>query len=229
MVETYILLTGIMVFIARVVDVSIGTIRTIATVQGRMVTAFFLGIIEVVLWIVVVCTVIHEIKESPVLILFFAVGFATGNVVGIIVEREIAFGPVILKVITNSKEKEITDVFQNHFLDVTRFEGEGLRGPVTELYVVCHRRDLRILLPAIRKIDANAFFVTEQAREVSRNLKPICAVTPRWLTTITESFRGIRKHTQGKTLSLEPDENSSLVLNPFSPPATGGRSRIKKK
>jgi len=175
-----ILLTGLLVFFARILDVSIGTIRTLVTVQGRMVTAFFLGIIEITIWITVVGTVITKIKDSPILVIFYALGFATGNVVGIVAEREIAFGPVILKVITNRKADEITEAFKELFLEVTKFHGEGVRGPVTELYAVCRRRDLKTIIPIIRRIDADAFYVTEQARDVSKLLRPVHTPMTGW-------------------------------------------------
>lgn len=230
--DAYLLMTGLAVFVARVFDVSIGTVRTIATVQGRMVLAFFLGIIEVVLWLVVVGTIINRIQTSPILILFFAVGFATGNVVGIIVERELAFGPIILKVITNRKDAEITSMFQSFFLNVTRFRGEGLYGPVTELYVVCHRRDLRILIPAIRNIDANAFFVTEQAREVSRDLKPMCTSATEHGTFLKKLLLAIQGFpgkidVHGMTINLA--RHGNVALRYPNAHAGGWRSWFKKK
>ena len=90
--DSSILLTGILIFFARIVDVALGTLRTIVTVQGRTVNAFFLGIAEVIIWILVVSTVVHQIKETPVLIVFYALGFASGNVVGILVERKLEIG-----------------------------------------------------------------------------------------------------------------------------------------
>ena len=81
------LLLGLLIFLARVVDVSLGTIRTIVIVQGKTLVAFVLGFIEVLIWITIVSTVVHRITETPVLVLFYALGFATGNVVGIIMER----------------------------------------------------------------------------------------------------------------------------------------------
>ena len=95
MFESHILLTGALVFVARICDVSIGTVRTIVTVQGRTVIAFCLAVFEISIWITIVSTVIHQVKDNPVLIAFYAFGYATGNVVGIIMERKIAFGTTI--------------------------------------------------------------------------------------------------------------------------------------
>ena len=79
MPEYNIIVTGIFVFFARICDVSIGTIRTIVTVQGRTAIAFGLGLIEITIWILVVSTVITQVKEQPILIAFYAFGYATGN------------------------------------------------------------------------------------------------------------------------------------------------------
>ena len=95
MLETHILLTGLIVFVARICDVSIGTVRTIVTVQGRTVIAFVLAVFEISIWITIVSTVIHQVKDNPVLIAFYAFGYATGNVVGIMVERKIGCLPVV--------------------------------------------------------------------------------------------------------------------------------------
>lgn len=77
--ESHFLITGMIIFFARVCDVSLGTIRTIVTVQGRTVIAFFLGLVEVVIWISIVSTIVLTINNSPVLVVFYAFGYATGN------------------------------------------------------------------------------------------------------------------------------------------------------
>ncbi len=166
------LLKGIIIFVARICDVSIGTVRTIAIIQGRTVLAFFLGFMEIIIWITVAGAVINDINKTPVLVLFYALGYATGNVVGIIVERKLAFGMIILRVITVKKGKEMAERLRKTGQPVTTFIGEGMQGPVMELYVACRRRDLRWLLPIVKEEEPNAFYITEQARDVSKILRP---------------------------------------------------------
>lgn len=175
-----ILLTGLIVFAARVGDVSIGTIRTILTVQGRTVISFFLAIIEITIWITVVSTVIHQVKEHPILIVFYAFGFATGNVVGIITERRLAFGLIILKVITRKAGKSMADRLRKMGQPVTVFIGEGMRGPVNELYIVCRRKNLKRFLSIVKQEDPEAFYIIEQARDVSKVLKPVLSPVGGW-------------------------------------------------
>jgi uncharacterized protein YebE (UPF0316 family) len=172
MFDLNILLTGLVIFVARICDVSIGTVRTITTVQGRTTIAFFLATVEIVIWVLVASAVINQVKEQPLLVLFYALGYATGNVVGIIVERKLAFGLIILKVITPDTGRQLADSLRQNGQPVTIFRGEGMYGPVEELYIACRRRDLKWILSDVRRIDPNAFYVIEQARDISKVLRP---------------------------------------------------------
>ncbi|MCB1119920.1 MAG: hypothetical protein KJT03_00095, partial [Verrucomicrobiae bacterium] len=67
---------AVLVFLSRVMDVSIGTIRTLATVQGRMVLAFILGLFEVTIWLLVIATVVNTVLDRPWLLAFYALGFS---------------------------------------------------------------------------------------------------------------------------------------------------------
>lgn len=171
MIDLNILLTGLLIFVARIADVSLGTVRIIVTVQGRRVIAFFLGICELLIWITVVSTVIYKIKDYPILALFYAFGYATGNVVGINLERKLALGFIILRVITRTAGKSLADCIRAMGQPVTIFRGEGMRGPVDELYVACRRRDLKRILAVVKSEDPDAFYITEMARDVSNGVR----------------------------------------------------------
>jgi uncharacterized protein YebE (UPF0316 family) len=172
MIDINTLITGSIIFVARICDVSIGTVRTIVTVQGRSVMAFCLAIIELLIWISVVSTVIYKIKDQPVLALFYALGFATGNVVGIAVERRLALGFMILRVITRTAGQSMAQRLRLSGQPVTVFRGEGMRGPVDELYVACKRRELKRLLKIVVQEDPQAFYITEMARDVRKAIRP---------------------------------------------------------
>ncbi|MBN1878778.1 DUF2179 domain-containing protein [bacterium] len=166
LLDTGTLLMGILVFFARVVDVSVGTIRTISTVNGRMKTAFILGCIEVSVWILIVSKVITEISNKPVLVVFYALGFSTGNVLGILVERRIGFGYIGLRIICLKKGIQMAKEIRDAGYAVTAFEGEGKSGRVIELYMVCKRKNLKPILDISRSIEPDAFFITENVGSV---------------------------------------------------------------
>lgn len=175
-----IVLTGAIIFLARICDVSIGTIRTIATVQGRTSIAFSLAIIEISIWVTVAGTVINQIHDRPFLVVFYAFGYATGNVVGILVERKLAFGLTVLRVITREAGQTIAKALREKGQPVTIFLGQGMRGPVAELYIACRRRDLNWILPDVNALDPAAFYALESARDISGVLKPTAAPMGGW-------------------------------------------------
>ena len=183
MFDSNILLTGLVIFLARICDVSIGTVRTIITVQGRTAIAFCLATFEIIIWILVASTVINQVRVQPILVIFYALGYATGNVVGILVERKLAFGLIILRVITRDACKVLCDRLRQQGQPVTVFRGEGMTGPVDELYIACRRRDLRWILTEVREIDPTAFYVIEQARDISKVLRPTYTPMGGWRAT----------------------------------------------
>ena len=153
--------TGLLIFFARVVDVSLGTMRTISTIQGKTQVAFLLGLTEISIWVFVISAVLKSMSDNPVIGVFYALGFATGNVVGIILERKIAIGHVNLRIITVKNGEILASRVRLLGYPVTSFRGEGISGPVTELYILCRRRDLNRILNSIHEIEPDIFFVTE--------------------------------------------------------------------
>lgn len=164
------LLIGTGIFLARICDVSIGTLRTLLLVQGRILLAFILGFVEVIIWIYVVSTVIIKLQEALLLGIFYAPGFATGNAVGILLERKLALGYLVIRIFTREAGAAIAAALRDDGFRVTSFTGEGMRGPVTELYIVCqHKEQKRIASIAAQK-DPDALCITEYAREIYRML-----------------------------------------------------------
>ena len=159
-------LLAVFVFFSRVLDVSIGTVRTIATVQGRIVLVFILGLFEVTIWLVVIAAVLSTVLDRPWLLVFYAFGFSTGNVVGIMLENKLALGHAILRIFTVRLAHEITEALRENGFRVTRYEGEGARGPVSELHVVCERRRMPEALGLVQGIDPDVFYVCETPTRV---------------------------------------------------------------
>lgn len=171
---------GILVFFARIVDVSVGTLRTISIVQGRTKIAFFLAIIETSVWLIVLSQVLPKIIEAPLLGVFYAFGFATGNVVGILVERRLAMGYINFRIITKDHAQEITGSLRAKGFAVTTFEGEGKTGKVIEIYVATERKALPGLVKLVKEIEPDAFYITEQTGTVSKITRPTMIPATGW-------------------------------------------------
>lgn len=171
---------GVLVFLARVVDVSVGTLRTISIIQGRTKVAFFLAFIETSVWLLVLSAVLPQVMNSPILGIFYAFGFATGNVVGIMVEKRLAMGYTNFRVITTKFAKEITNSLREKGFAVTTFEGEGKDGTVTEIYVASERKNLHTLIKIVKEIEPDAFYIAEQAGIISKIRRPTMVPATGW-------------------------------------------------
>ncbi|SHL20282.1 Uncharacterized protein YebE, UPF0316 family [Desulfatibacillum alkenivorans DSM 16219] len=171
---------GALIFCLRIVDVSLGTIRTIMIVQGRTWISFCLGFFEVFIWLSVISTVVPLIKDRPGLIFFYALGFASGNFAGIKLERWMAAGHMILRAISIKNGREMAALIRGQGYEVTTFAGEGLEGPVMQLFIVCRRRDVGAIITMIKSVDPEAFYITERAGSVSKVIRPFMAPPTGW-------------------------------------------------
>ena len=166
---------ALMIFSLRVVDVSLGTMRTLMVVQGRVPYAVAMGFVEVLLWTTAISQVITNIGQYPLLAVAYAGGFATGNAVGITLERFLAFGTSAARIIT-SKGASVAARISTMAHVVTSITGSGSNGQVTLLYVTCERRILRDMITQAQAIDPHLFYVIERFSETSR-LAPILQPT----------------------------------------------------
>ncbi len=173
-------LLGILIFLARIIDVSIGTLRTISIIQGRTKVAFFLAFIETSVWLIVLSEVLPKVVAEPLLGVFYAFGFATGNVVGILVEKRLAMGYTNFRVITTKFAIEITNSLREKGFAVTNFEGEGKDGKVTEIYVATDRKNLSTLIKIVKEIEPDAFYIAEQAGIISKIRRPTMVPATGW-------------------------------------------------
>ena len=154
-----------LVFCIRVVDVSIGTLRTISVVQGRLKLSVLLGFFEVLIWITALSQVISRAADSPLLILGYAGGFASGNAMGIMLERGLALGSVVVRMISAKAGSEIAQALRDYGQRVTVFQGEGRDGPVVMVYATCRRRALSRLLEIARETDPGVFYSVEPVQQ----------------------------------------------------------------
>ncbi len=166
------------IFIARVADVSLGTIRTIAVIRGSRMAAWWLGFFEIFIWIWIVSKVIHSVSETPVYSFFYALGFATGNYVGMTIERWIAIGDRAILLFTRRPTK-ISRTLQTLHYAVTEWQGNGKDGPITLLFLKIPRRSVRAVIGTAKAIDPACFFVVETV-EHFESLKPTLVPRTGW-------------------------------------------------
>ena len=173
-------LLGILIFLSRIIDVSIGTLRTISIVQGRIKFAFVLGFIEACIWLLVLSAVLDKVMNSPYLAFLYALGFSTGNAVGILLERRLAMGYTNFRVISSNQGEAIAAKIRKEGFKATLFAGRDGEEDVLEVYVVCERKSLPRLIEIVKEIEPNAFYITEQVGLVSKIFRPMMVPVTGW-------------------------------------------------
>jgi uncharacterized protein YebE (UPF0316 family) len=166
------------IFLARIIDVGLGTLRSVCVINGRRTASWFLGFFEVLVWVIAVSKVITHVHEAPVYAVAFALGAATGHWVGITVERRIAFGQQIVRVFSR-RGRDIADTVREAGFRVTEIDGRGRSGPVELLFIECPRREAMEVAELAREIDPDCYFIVDDIRMTSaawvRHTQ-----TPRW-------------------------------------------------
>ncbi|MBN2584461.1 MAG: DUF2179 domain-containing protein [Planctomycetes bacterium] len=162
----------VLIILARIVDVSIGTMRIIFVARGHKLLAPIMGFFEVTIWVLAVGQVFKNLT-NPVCLVAYGVGFATGNYVGMVIEEKLATGLVALHVITQRKTSQLPDVLRDEGFGVTKIDAEGKLGPVTVLYVVLPRKRLKGVIERIERYNPKAFYSVEQIRGVSGGTYPV--------------------------------------------------------
>ena len=148
-----ILLTSLLIFALRVTDVSIGTVRVLYAMRGRRYVAAGLGLFESLVFIVALSRVASF--DSFWKMLAYASGFATGNFMGITIERWIASGTILVRIV--AKNAILIAGLRGAGFGVTVTQGEGKEGSVALLLVVAARKRQRELLEIVEKLDPDAF------------------------------------------------------------------------
>lgn len=160
----YPLLLCIAIFLARVVDVSMGTLRTILVFKSYRVLAAMIGFFEVLIWLVAAGKVIQNL-DSWYLAVSYAGGFAIGNIVGIWLESKLAMGSELIRAVSENPEIRLASRLREQDFSVVEITGHGENAaPVEILLVVEQRRKLPRLLQLINHVDPDAVYTTSDIK-----------------------------------------------------------------
>lgn len=159
----------ILIFIARVVDVTLGTIRIIMVNRGRRKIAPILGFIEVLIWIMAIGQLMTHLEGINSFI-GYAAGFAAGNYVGMAVEDKLALGTVIVRIFLPSGGGGLIQKLAEAGFGVTSFEGMGANGPVTMIFTTVRRKEITQVFSIAHEVSPKAFITVEDTRTVEEGI-----------------------------------------------------------
>jgi uncharacterized protein YebE (UPF0316 family) len=161
----------LLIFCARICDVSIGTMRIIFVSKGKRNIAPFLGFFEVLIWIIVVSRIMQNL-DNYINYVAYAAGFATGNFVGMIIEERLAVGVQLIRVITPNEGTALIQMLSNRGFGATLVEGQGAREKVAVIYTIVPRNELEKALNIINDYDPKVFYTIEDVRATSEGTFP---------------------------------------------------------
>ena len=157
----------ILIFLLRVADVSLGTMRMLLIVRGHRVLAPVLGFFETLLWVFAVGLVVQHLA-SPMHVVGYAGGFAAGNYVGLLLEERLALGIATIRAVIQSGGAELAATLRDAGFGVTERDGRGKSGKVDVLYSVVPRRRVAVCMGLIDQRAPEALIVVDEPRSVRR-------------------------------------------------------------
>jgi len=163
--------TPLLIFLARICDVSIATVRIILLSRGRRVLAPILGFFEVLIWLVAIRQIFHHLDNWLAFVAYGA-GFAAGTALGMAIEQRLAIGLIAVRVIATAEGPEMISDLRSRNYGVTAFAAEGQKGEVRLIFTIIPRKRLNDALVLIRKHNPKAFVSVSDVRSVNEGFFP---------------------------------------------------------
>ena len=162
------LVLPVMIFFARISDVTLGTLRIIFVSRGNKTVAPILGFFEVLIWVIAISNIIQHL-DNVYCYLAWAGGFATGNFIGMRIEERLAIGVNLVRIITKKEGDQLIGELYNNGYGATVVDAKGKDGAVNVIYTVVNRKGIEKLINLIKTYNPNAFYVVEDVRSVSHD------------------------------------------------------------
>lgn len=164
----------LLIFAARVIDVSIGTLRIIFVSRSRKFIAPLLGFVEVSVWLLAISQIMQNLDNAACFIAY-ACGFATGNFIGILIEDKLALGTLIIRIFLVKDETDMKERLYEAGFGLTSIDAHGRNGDVMILYSIIKRRDLDKAVGIIEACQSDAFYSVEEIKSVNQGFFPMRA------------------------------------------------------
>lgn len=158
-------LIPLLIFAARLIDVTLATMRHILVFKGARKLVPTLGFIEVLVWLVAMTQVVNNLSNVACYFAW-AAGFSAGTWVGMALEEKLALGHQLIRIVSRKDCDELVDALRRHHYGVTVVPANGRNGPVEIVLIATTRSKSGHLTDTIRRYDPNLFFTIEDVRSV---------------------------------------------------------------
>ncbi len=156
------------IFVARILDVSFGTVRTVLTIKEKKMAASFVGFCEVLIWFVVVKEALNTDMTSIFIPISYALGFASGTYIGSVLSSHLIQGNLGVQIITSSRDKKLIEQIRNHgygvsVIDVNRHQKDTSK---YMLFIEIDKKRLKDLKALVKVLDPDSFIVVNETKYV---------------------------------------------------------------
>jgi uncharacterized protein YebE (UPF0316 family) len=165
---TYFLLP-LFIFLARIMDVSLGTLRIIFVTKGMRKVAPLFGFFEVLIWLIAISRIMQNL-DNWICYVAYAAGFATGNYVGMYLEEKLAIGHEMIRVITRRDASSLINDLHERGYGVTSVSAEGIEGKVAVIYIIARRSMIKEVLDLINLHNPRALYTVESIKYVNKEI-----------------------------------------------------------
>jgi uncharacterized protein YebE (UPF0316 family) len=172
------ILLPLLIFVARVCDVSINTIRIIYVLGGRRLMATMLGFFESFIWLMAIRQIFEHL-DNWICYVAYPAGFASGIFVGMIIEERIAYGKVIVRIITRKEVNVLIAYLNSQYFRYTHVNAQGPDGHENLVFTVLERDRLEDLLKKLKELLPTAFYTVEKVNRAAES-RPVIEETTQW-------------------------------------------------
>lgn len=173
----------LLIFLARIADVSLGTVRIILVSKGMRKVAPIIGFFEVFIWVLAISKIIENL-DNWICYFAYAGGFATGNYVGMLIEERLALGYELIRAITKRDAADLVNELKGAGFGVTFVSAKGTQGDVGVIYVIISRKKMNEVIDIIKRNNPKTIYTIEDIRFVNRSLffgRPQLKQKKRWV------------------------------------------------
>ncbi|NJD60816.1 MAG: hypothetical protein C3F13_07440 [Anaerolineales bacterium] len=160
-------LSALLIFILRVSDMTLDTLRVLFVMRGKKKIAWVLGFFQSAIFVLAIGKVLTQVN-NPLNIIGYAAGFATGNVVGMLIEERIAIGHIMINIISPRRGSAIVTHLRENGYAVTELSGRGKDGMVSMINASVLRKQVDVVYRLVNDIDPEAFITAEDVRPIRR-------------------------------------------------------------
>lgn len=157
----------LIIFLAKIVEITLSTLRTVLVTKGEKVYVSIIGFIEVSIWLRVVSAVLTGISDSPAKILAYALGYACGSLVGLTLEEKIGLGYSTIQIIVNKDQGNVlAKLLRDEGKAVTILEGEGMDSKKSVLLTHIKRKDKELIMKKIEELNIQAVVTISETKKI---------------------------------------------------------------